>query len=255
MVANYVLEVAHATCLERLWDRHVSKMAEFGIDKLLYGSTRFRTTKSMGNPEDFLILTNHHRSYTDLYFGQRYYVNAPMVNWSLTNHGAVSWQFLHDKYARREFSDEQRKVYEFNQDHGVCTGYSISFVPTSQRQGAGLGLVARKGMSQPEMDELWAEHGTSIEAMCQMLHLKILTLPYARPQRALTQRQREVLEWVGDGKTIQDISIVMDLKPATIEKHLRLARDALNVETTAQAILKASFQNQIFVLQMPADAK
>ena len=29
---------------------------------------------------------------------------------------------------------------------------------------------------------------------------------------------------------------------------LRLAREALEVETTAQAVLKASFQNQIFVL-------
>ena len=65
----------------------------------------------------------------------------------------------------------------------------------------------------------------------------------------LTNRQREVLEWVGDGKTTQDIATIMDLTPATVEKHLRLARESLDVETTAQAVLKASFQNQIFLLE------
>ncbi|MFV0358632.1 MAG: LuxR family transcriptional regulator, partial [Tropicimonas sp.] len=39
------------------------------------------------------------------------------------------------------------------------------------------------------------------------------------------------------------------LTPATIEKHLRLAREALDVMTTAQAVLKASFLNQIFIVE------
>ena len=73
-----------------------------------------------------------------------------------------------------------------------------------------------------------------------------MSLPYEHPRRALTERQREVLEWVGDGKTIQDIATLMNRKPATVEKHLRLARESLNVETTAQALLKASFLKQIY---------
>jgi len=68
----------------------------------------------------------------------------------------------------------------------------------------------------------------------------------------LTKRQREVLQWVGDGKTTQDIAILLDLTSATIEKHLRLAREALDVETTAQAVLKAAFLNQMFVIEVEA---
>jgi len=34
-----------------------------------------------------------------------------------------------------------------------------------------------------------------------------------------------------------------------VEKHLRLARENLNVETTAQAVLKAAFLNQMFVIE------
>jgi LuxR family transcriptional regulator len=74
------------------------------------------------------------------------------------------------------------------------------------------------------------------------------TLPYSGARR-LTKRQREVLQWVGDGKTTQDIEIILDLTAAPVEKHLRLAREALDVETTAQAVLKAAFYNQMFVVE------
>jgi LuxR family transcriptional regulator len=40
----------------------------------------------------------------------------------------------------------------------------------------------------------------------------------------------------------------MGLTAATVEKHLRLAREALDVETTAQAVLKAAFYNQMFTI-------
>jgi LuxR family transcriptional regulator len=46
---------------------------------------------------------------------------------------------------------------------------------------------------------------------------------------------------------MQDIATIMGLTPATVEKHLRLAREALNVDTTAQAVLKAALQNQMFI--------
>jgi LuxR family transcriptional regulator len=85
--------------------------------------------------------------------------------------------------------------------------------------------------------------------MNNIAHLKILTLPYTPPNRSLTKRQREALQWVGDGKTTQDIALLMGLTAATVEKHLRLARESLSVETTAQAVLKAALHNQMYVME------
>ncbi len=96
---------------------------------------------------------------------------------------------------------------------------------------------------------MWSEFGEDIILINNITHLKILSLPYSPPNRGLTKRQREALQWVGDGKTTQDIAILMGLTSATVEKHLRLARDALSVETTAQAVLKAALQNQMFVME------
>jgi hypothetical protein len=45
---------------------------------------------------------------------------------------------------------------------------------------------------------------------------------------------------------MQDVACIMGVSPAMVEKHLRLAREALDVDTTAQAVAKAAMMNLIF---------
>jgi len=167
-----------------------------------------------------------------------------MVKWALKNDGACSWSHI----KTLNLSPEEQRVLAFNKAQDVTAGYSVSFKSVSPRAKGAIALTAKPDISQDEVDALWADKGETITALNTVVHLRILSLPYNAPGRALTKRQREVLEWVGDGKTVQDTALLMDLTPATVEKHLRLARDALSVETTAQAVLKAAFQNQMFVL-------
>lgn len=233
---------------EELWAMHTRQMAEYGFDRLIYGYTRDRTETSLGDPDDFVLLTNHSPDYMEGFIGGGLYHHAPMVRWVLENDGACSWSALADMQARGGLSDEAHKVLDFNRSKGVTAGYSISFKTLSPRRKGAIALTARAGLSQEDVDAIWAAHGEDILVLNNIVHLRILSLPHAAPARALTARQREALAWVGDGKTVQDIALLMDLTPATVEKHLRLARNALCVETTAQAVLKAAFQHQIYVV-------
>ena len=56
---DYLHFVSNAPTLEDLWATHTEKMAEYGFDRLIYGFTQFRTETSLGDPEDFVILSNH----------------------------------------------------------------------------------------------------------------------------------------------------------------------------------------------------
>ncbi len=236
-----------ASTMEELWNAHTRLMAGYGFDRLLYGSTQFRTAHSLGCPEDFLVLTNHDPDYAGPFVNDGLYFHAPMVRWSLENDGAGSWSVLDARLKADDFTPEERAVIAFNRKHGVTAGYSISFRSLRPRMKAAIALTARAGMTQAEVDALWQRDGADILALNNVAHRCIMSLPYDSPRQPLTDRQREVLDWVGDGKTVQDIALLMGLTPATVEKHLRLARRALSVETTAQAILKAAFQNQIFI--------
>lgn len=249
-LTEYLYFISYAKSLEELWDAHCRQMMEFGFDRLLYGYTRYRTETSLGDPEDFVILTNHGREYLDGFLGSGLYFHAPMLKWALNHEGAASWKMIHELMTSGTMTSEQRKVFEFNKSKGVVAGYTVSFNSVSMRSKGAISLSASNNRSQEEVDAIWNEHGEDILLMNNVAHLKILTLPYNAPNRALTKRQREALEWVGDGKTTQDIALLMGLTSATVEKHLRLAREALSVETTAQAVLKASFQNQMFVMEV-----
>lgn len=245
---DYLNFLCGAQSTEELWCEHVKQMAAFGFDRLIYGHTRFRTETSLGDPEDFVILSNHPNEYLNGFLKEGLYLSAPMLRWALENEGAGSWRIVEDMAATGTLTLEARKVHEFNQKLDMTAGYTISFHSVSNRYKGAISLAAEPGMSQDDVDMLWAERGEDIVLMNNVAHLKILTLPYASPKRSLTKRQREVLQWVGDGKTTQDIALLMGLTPATIEKHLRLARESLTVETTAQAVLKAALHNQMYVV-------
>ncbi len=249
-VYKYIEALTNAQSMEELWDMHTRKMASYGFDRLLYGFTRYRTESSLGDPEDFVVLTNHSEAYTDVFMGEGLFFHAPMVRWALDNEGACSWGLAAEQLQAGQLSEQELRVIEFNLSMRVHCGYTISFNSISPRFKGAIGLTGNADLNQSQVDAIWEKYADELLVMNNVAHLKILSLPYNGPGRNLTKRQREALAWVGDGKTTQDIALLMGLTAATVEKHLRLARESLNVETTAQAVLKASFQNQMFVLDL-----
>jgi len=244
---DYVERVISSATMDDLWQMHCDAMARFGFTRLLYGMASSRSRTSLGARDDFLLLTNFPGSYMDTFINEGLYLHAPMVRWATENSGACSWSWIRDN--AEHLTAKEQEVVAFNVKHGFTAGHSISFAEPGARGLAAIGLTPDPDVTQDEVDRIWDNHGREIMAMNNVLHLKILNLPYPSTRKPLTNRQREALEWVGEGKTTQDIGVIMGLTPATVEKHLRLAREALDVETTAQAVLKASMQNQIFRIQ------
>jgi len=239
--------MTNAPSVEVLWALHAERMALYGFDRIIYGFTHYRSGRSLGDPQDWVLLTNHGDSYMEEFLGKGHLYNAPMIRWALANTGACSWHWMSEP---GNLTDAEKVVVAFNLGQNVTAGYTVSFLSVTERTKGATALTAKTGMTQDEVDAIWAKYGDEITVINNVMHLKIQTLPYS--QRHLTKRQREVLQWVGDGKTTQDIAILLELTAATIEKHLRLAREALDVETTAQAVLKAAFYNQMFVIESEA---
>lgn len=249
-MTSFVTQLARLTnarTVEQLWEEHTGLMGAYGFDRVMYGFTRYRTSSGLGDPQDWVLLSTQSPEYMKVFFDEGLYYHAPMLRWALANDGACSWRWMMDMNRVDNLTASERRVMEFNKSMGVTAGYTISFRSISERTKGAIALTAPAGVSQDAVEQTWAKHGDEIIVMNNVMHLKLLTLPYSG-DRHLTKRQREVLQWVGDGKTTQDIAVLLGLTPATVEKHLRLAREALDVETTAQAVLKAAFYNQMFVI-------
>src|ERR1700674_362503 len=55
----------------------------------------------------------------------------------------------------------------------------------------------------------------------------------------LTAREREVLHWLGGGKTDRDIAAILGISPRTVHKHLQRIYEKLGVETRTAAVARA----------------
>jgi len=56
---------------------------------------------------------------------------------------------------------------------------------------------------------------------------------------SLTDREREVLDWVVEGKTNPEIAIILNISPRTVQKHLERVFQKLSVETRTAAAMRA----------------
>ena len=233
--------------VEDAWAVHRHAMEAFGFDWLFYGFTRFKTQSSFGSSDDMLLLSSMPEDYMIRFMKDEMYRHAPMTLWARDNVGVMSWAWVMENF--EALDAKQLEVVEFNRTYGLTAGYTISFKDAQTRNKGAIALTTGNGASQTDLDAIWRTHGRSINLLNQAAHLKFTSLPLPKSRLRLSDRQREVLEWVGDGKTMQDIGVILGLTQATVEKHLRNAREALDVETTAQAVRKASVQNQIFIVE------
>ncbi|MFN3970700.1 MAG: helix-turn-helix transcriptional regulator [Gemmobacter sp.] len=253
-VLDLLGRIARADRIEDVWRPVADHFAPMGFARLNYGLTRFRMEASIGDPEDALFLSTSETEYSQLYVRDGFFKRTPVYRWLMKNTGLTTWRWVHDHFTAGLLTEEEEEAVRVNTRFGIFAGLAISFPETPRTKGA-LGLTADPGMDHDDVDDILASRRAEIEAVAHMMHLRIISLPANYVRRSLTPRQREVLEWVADGKTTQDIGILMTISAAMVEKHLRLAREALNVETTAQAVAKGTLLNLIFTRDGPEVAQ
>ncbi len=238
--------IAAASSIDDVWAIATEHFASLGFGRVNYGFTRFRHLKTIGDPDDALFLSTCDADYVQRYFRGGFYARTPVFRWAERSSGACTWTWVKEAYDAGKLSPDEAEAVRQNAAMGVTAGISISFPEVSSRSKGALGLIADAGLSHADVDRIFAFQREEILAVANMMHLTILHLPQLSRHRALSPRQREALEWVADGKTTQDVALLMGVSPAMVEKHLRLAREALAVETTAQAVAKGALLNMIF---------
>lgn len=247
-------QIAASSSIDDAWGLATGHFAGMGFRRANYGFTRFRHLKTIGDPDDALFLSTCDADYVQRYFVGGFYARTPVFRWAERSSGACTWTWVKEAFEAGKLSADEADAVRQNAAMGVTAGISVSFPEVSFRSKGALGLIADAGLSHVEVDAIFAARREELMAVANMMHLTIVHLPQLSRHRALSPRQREALEWVADGKTTQDVALLMGVSPAMVEKHLRLAREALAVETTAQAVAKGALLNMIFQ-RMPESAQ
>ena len=85
-----LIEFMQADLIRKVWKLHVSKMRKYNCDRLVYSFTHFSTDNGLGDPNDFIFLTNHSADYIKGFINNGVFKDATMTNWAQANNGACS---------------------------------------------------------------------------------------------------------------------------------------------------------------------
>jgi len=221
---------------------------KYGFDFALFGSNRLRRAGVFGKRNDSFFLSDLPQDVMDQIWENELYKTIPVAIWAMQNEGIMSFQHGSDLYHSGKLPQDQCRTQEFMVEAGITSGYVIGFNPPKTSVATAVALI-NCGRTQKETDAVWKEHGEKIYSYASIFNLRLETLPIPTQKTGLTERQKEVLHWAAHGKTTAEVATILGLSGATIEKHLRQARETLGVSTTTQAVLYAQINNHIFTSQ------
>ncbi len=241
-VGDVTSDMVAARTIEDVWDIYCAAMVSYQFDRILYCGTRFPNSRFLGNLDEALILHLGPYAYADIYIDDGLYLHSPSCAWAEHNTGFISWPEAARQMAF-EITPEVIRIAQLNAQFGVSAGYVGGMNDVVPGMNGVIGFAVKEGLTQADADEIWAREGKDIRTLCQIMHLRVSSLPQPILLRPLTSRQREVLNWYSKGKTTQDIATIMGLSAATVEKHMKSARETLDATTTVHAVKKATSLN------------
>ncbi len=229
-----------------LWHLLHRDLGRHGFDRILFGRARRRTAAGDYARSDAVVLSSYGTDF-DTYFvdGGAFHQDIT-TQWAISSEGAVSWSLTARLAAQGQLTAQQMRVHAKTREMGIVAGYTVSIRGGARALVGGFGLCAESGLRQAKVDRIWDQSGPDIRLRLAAFDVCILGQADVPAAEELTDRQREVLEWAGDGKSIDEISTILSLHRGTVAKHMQDARQRLGVATTLQAVLRAALQGQIY---------
>jgi DNA-binding CsgD family transcriptional regulator len=131
-------------------------------------------------------------------------------------------------------TDRERALLKQAEQLGLLNGLGFPlWGPKGQNAFVAIGFPENRAELKPEV--IQAEH-----LLLQAGHIKIVELSTGKAASAiLSQREREVLTWIGKGKSNTDIATILSISPETVATYKRRIYAKLDCHDRIGAVVKA----------------
>jgi DNA-binding CsgD family transcriptional regulator len=228
-IETFTARCETAACTDALWDLVVGFFAPQGVPRIKYlhlppagfdgrQGTRLR---AVGFPEEWITR----------YAGERLYRVDPMAVFSQQTGEPFFWSDItHLKTitpAERAYLDRLEHA-----DLGEGLGIQV-FGPGGRNGFCALGL-------DPATPHPTGVQIRGFQWACQLAHLRACTLIAADtvPPPQLTDRERDILDWVARGKSNAVIGELLGISPHTVDTYMRRIYEKLGVGDRVSAALR-----------------
>jgi DNA-binding CsgD family transcriptional regulator len=140
-----------------------------------------------------------------------------------------------------EFDLSNRKVKTlFGEASEFGLGKHGLSVPVQSRVGAHALFSVTSDATEHEWSRLRQIYMRDLHVLAAYLHARILQLEGKElSDDVLSKRERECLQWIAEGKTMWECSVILGLSANTVRAYVESARHKLDASSAAHAVTKA----------------
>jgi LuxR family transcriptional activator of conjugal transfer of Ti plasmids len=185
------------------------------------------------------LISSYPKSWTSHYFREGYHNIDPVLQEPRNTSRVFLWD---GREARSAKSSKERRLFDDALSFKIRTGLTVR-IPSSQNQFAAFTLAADE--RSLGLDRFIETSKDMLEMVGHTFHAHVSAarigraVPVGQQECMLTQRERQCLGWISDGKTMQDVAELLGIKPRGVKFHLDNARQNLAASTLPHAVALA----------------
>lgn len=215
--------------IELVDDEHVlfatvQRAAEaLGFDYCAYG---MRVPVPVTNPRT-IMLNSYPKEWQERYVEKKYLEVDPTVLIGRFSQQPILWS--------DEVFAKKPELWNDARDAGLRVGWAKSIL---ESQSVG-GMLTLARADEPLTEKELAAKEPHMRWLANTAHQGFRRILAARWNIPLSSREKEVLRWAADGKTISETSEIMEISIATVKFHTRNAAEKLGTINRTAAVARA----------------
>ncbi len=224
--------------LQAIASRHLD---DLGFSMFAFHMVRHTQTRSADKV--LTILTDYPKEWLQRYTTNRYIWQDLVHERSAGTIIPFAWSEAQE----REIPKTAAIVFEEAAEFGLRDGFSV---PVRGLNNTFSVFSAVADGTVAERRQALKMNGGNVTLLASLLHQRCTELLDANGKLdservRLTDREREVLKWIGSGKTSPDIADILGISEATVDSHVHAAMVKLDATTRTHAAVVAAMEGLI----------
>lgn len=187
---------------------------------------------------ELLSLDNYPQSWAEEFVGNLLYLDDPVLQASQRTAKGFRWS---DVARLLPIGERHKQVIERSSRYGMGHGFTVPANVPGEPCGS-CSFAVRQGRDLPERNLRCAEL-VAIDAFDAGRRLR--GLPHLGDLAHLSRRQRQCVRLLAAGKTDWEIATILGLSEQTTRRYVKMAREAYDVVSRAQLVVRALRDGQI----------
>jgi DNA-binding CsgD family transcriptional regulator len=229
---QFIERTNKAASQEEVFTLYRQALRDLGYDSVVY--SLLTDHPSIGKKAGHGITGNYPADWMDYYLRKGYFHQDPIPRHAFTTSAAYTWDHVVETC---QISARQKRVMNEAQEARLRSGAAVALYGPNF-EVAGVGIASTVGGVNPNKDTLSIIRALSYQFHIAYSQFDLVSALYEGPVH-LTRREREVLSYCAEGKSISVTGAILSISFDAVNFHLKNIYRKLNVSTRQTAVVKA----------------